>query len=308
MFGYVKTYAPEMKVAEYEYYRAAYCGLCRSMGKCTGQCSRMTLSYDFAFLALLRIALTDSTVKIEQKRCIAHPLHRRKMIERNDQLDFCAYAASLLTYHKMSDDISDERGAKRALARLSRPILSGGRRRSLRRGGYSELDRAVSEKLSELSAFERSGEPSVDTPADIFGDILANITAHSLVGNEAAIARTLGKHIGRWIYISDAIDDHAEDVKRDRYNPLKLLYGNELTVAQRNLLADALKNELCDAELALDLIDFKDNKILENIIRNVFYLGMPKTVESILANESLDKNDKNCRGRKDNLKNNERSI
>lgn len=289
MFGYVKTYTPEMKVAEYEYYRAAYCGLCRSMGKCTGQCSRMTLSYDFAFLALLRIALTNEAVAIERKRCIAHPLRRRKMMKQNEQLTFCAYAASLLTYHKMVDDISDERGGKRAVAALSKPMLSRGRRKALKRDGYSELDRTVAEKLAELSEFERSGEASVDTPADIFGDILAHITSCSLEGNEAKIARELGRHIGRWIYITDAIDDHAEDVKRERYNPLKLLYGEELSDRQKTLLADALKNELCDAERALDLIDFKDNKMLENIIRNVFYIGMPNTVERVLAGERCDK-------------------
>ena len=55
MFGYIKTYPPELKVREQEYYRAVYCGLCRTMGKCTGQCSRMALSYDFAFLVMLRL-------------------------------------------------------------------------------------------------------------------------------------------------------------------------------------------------------------------------------------------------------------
>ena len=35
MYGYVRTHAPELKVREQEYYRAVYCGLCRTMGKCT---------------------------------------------------------------------------------------------------------------------------------------------------------------------------------------------------------------------------------------------------------------------------------
>ena len=58
MFGYIRPHTPELRVREYEYYKAVYCGLCRSMGKCTGQCSRMTLSYDFAFLSLVRMALS----------------------------------------------------------------------------------------------------------------------------------------------------------------------------------------------------------------------------------------------------------
>ena len=56
MFGYVKPYVPALTVAEYEAYRGAYCGLCRTMGHLTGQISRMTLNYDFAFLAIFRLA------------------------------------------------------------------------------------------------------------------------------------------------------------------------------------------------------------------------------------------------------------
>ena len=73
MYGYVRTHAPELKVREQEYYRAVYCGLCRTMGKCTGQCSRMTLSYDFTYFALVRMALTGSFPAIKARRCLAHP-------------------------------------------------------------------------------------------------------------------------------------------------------------------------------------------------------------------------------------------
>ena len=47
MFGYVMPYVPTLQVQEYELYRAVYCGLCREMGRITGQASRLTLSYDF---------------------------------------------------------------------------------------------------------------------------------------------------------------------------------------------------------------------------------------------------------------------
>ena len=73
MYGYLRIHAPELKVREQEYYRAVYCGLCRTMGKCTGQCSRMTLSYDFTLFALVRMALTGETAAFRRRRCMAHP-------------------------------------------------------------------------------------------------------------------------------------------------------------------------------------------------------------------------------------------
>ena len=59
MFGYIRPEKTECKLREYEYYRGVYCGLCRSLGKCTGQCSRMMLGYDFTFMALVRLALEE---------------------------------------------------------------------------------------------------------------------------------------------------------------------------------------------------------------------------------------------------------
>ena len=112
MFGYVRVKHTELKVKEYEFYRGTYCGLCRSMGKCTGQCSRFALSYDFAFLALLRIAFDRTLVEFEQKRCLAHPLKKRNMMKPNPSLAYCSGAAALLNYHKIMDDLSDEKGAK----------------------------------------------------------------------------------------------------------------------------------------------------------------------------------------------------
>ena len=55
MFGYIKPDIPHLKVVDYELYKASYCGLCKAMGKKTGCLSSLTLSYDFAFLAFMRL-------------------------------------------------------------------------------------------------------------------------------------------------------------------------------------------------------------------------------------------------------------
>ena len=57
MFGYVRPFAPEMKVAEYEMYRGVYCGVCREIGRTSGQLSRFALTYDIVMLCAVRMAL-----------------------------------------------------------------------------------------------------------------------------------------------------------------------------------------------------------------------------------------------------------
>ena len=101
MYGYLRTHVPELKVRQQEYYRAVYCGLCRTMGQCTGQCSRMTLSYDFTLFALVRMALTGETVTVRSRRCIAHPLRKRPMADPNPTLRICAHASAILAHHKV---------------------------------------------------------------------------------------------------------------------------------------------------------------------------------------------------------------
>ena len=72
MFGYIIVHKPELKVREYETYKASYCGLCRSLKKRHGRIGQMTLSYDMTFLALLLIGLYEPETITGCERCIAH--------------------------------------------------------------------------------------------------------------------------------------------------------------------------------------------------------------------------------------------
>ena len=298
MFGYIRTDTPELRVRENEYYRAVYCGLCRAQGKCTGQCSRMTLSYDVAFLALVRLAVSGENPEIKRGACIAHPFRKRAYLSRCESLEYCAHAAALLTYGKIKDDISDERGSKRLKARLIMPVARSMRRRSLKK--YSELDKKIASGLKKLREIEAEKLSSVDIPADCFGDILSEVLSHGYSGNKEKILKNIGRHIGKWIYIVDAADDIEEDGKKNRFNPFIALYGeNNLTDEQKRLISDSLKLELLSSEPAFDLIDYESNRTAEGIIKNIIYRGMPQTADEILGlngkKKSKRKDDKHGR-------------
>ncbi len=280
MFGYVRVHKPELKVKEYELYRSAYCGLCRSMGKCTGQCSRMTLSYDFAFLALVRMTLLSESISIGKKRCIAHPLHKKTYVKNNPSLEFCSGAAAILNYHKVKDDIADEKGFKKLRSVLILPFVSHSRRKALKQG-LSELDKMVSEGLSALSVIEKEKRCSVDEPAAVFGRILGDIMSYGLSDADRRVAYSLGVAVGKWIYIADALDDWSEDAKKGSYNPFILLYGSDAPSEEElSRIKAALTNELFAAEAAVDLIEFGDEGI-KNIILNILYLGMPEKTDGL---------------------------
>ena len=50
MFGYVTPFKSELKIREYNLFRAYYCGLCKTMGNEYNQLVRMGLNYDLSFL------------------------------------------------------------------------------------------------------------------------------------------------------------------------------------------------------------------------------------------------------------------
>lgn len=294
MFGYIRTDTPELRVRENEYYRAVYCGLCRAQGKCTGACSRMTLSYDMVFLALLRLAVSGEIPEIKRGRCIAHPLKKRNYLDFCDSLAYCANASALLVYGKAIDDLQDEKGSKRLKARLTRPIAKHMRKKA--RKELADLDQKITDGLRRLAAVEAQKLPSVDIPADCFGDILADLLSYGLPEREERIMRNIGKHIGRWIYIVDAADDLDDDLKADRFNAFACLYGNNvLDESHRRDVANSLKLELMAAEPAFDLIDYRCDGNVEELIKNIIYRGMPNVAERILSPDEKQSTKKNKR-------------
>ena len=135
---------------------------------------------------------------------------------------------------------------------------------------YRELDEKVAQGLRELSEIEKRNLQSVDVPADKFGEILAEVLSYGVDENSAKILKNIGKHIGRWIYIVDAVDDIEEDAKKGRFNPLICLYGEgSIDDEKKRIISDSLKLELLAAEPAFELIDHENNRTVEEIINNI---------------------------------------
>ena len=155
MFGYVKPFAPDLYVREFDLYKAIYCGICREMKRKTGILSTATLSYDMVFLAIIRMSVSGEKLDLQKRACTVNPLRKKHMICGSPSIEYCARASALLTYNKILDDRSDERGAKRLLATLLSPIA----KRASVKAGLGELGdeiRRAMEKLSEIEASNTS--------------------------------------------------------------------------------------------------------------------------------------------------------
>ncbi len=270
MFGYIKPRTAELKVKEHEFYKSVYCGLCKSMKK-RASMLRMTLSYDFVFLALVRMAMTGDSCSFHLERCVVHPFKKRPVLDNNQSLTFCADASALLTYYNVLDKMADK-GKGRLRGYLSYPLA---KRIFKKISPDAELILSAEKHLGSLSEYEKQNGDSADCAAEHFGLLLSDIFSHGLDERNAAIAAEIGRHIGRWIYLIDALDDIEDDRKSGSYNPL-IIGGYNFDQA-----VTAMNMELIGLERAIELISFSDSGI-ENIIKNIIYLGMPDCAERVI--------------------------
>lgn len=272
MFGYVKPVSAELRVREYDFYRATYCGICRAMKSHTGFLSNVTLSYDSVFLALVRMLyIPDGDFGAEMRRCIAHPLKKRPMLKENSALIYTAKAFAVLTYYKMKDDLHDEGAAKRLLVNTTRPIVS----HAISLSALPELEKIAEEKLSAISKLEEEKCNSVDAPATLFGELLGEIFAFGLSDSARLVTYQCGLALGRFIYSADAAEDYYKDRKSGSYNPYVIMYdGRDLTEENRASIKCALTLECKKIEAAVNLMPFENRETIENIIKNIIYLGL----------------------------------
>lgn len=290
MFGYVKPVVAELLVKEHEFYRATYCGICRSMKKHTGALSGVTLSYDSVFLALVRMLyIDDKDFSARQRRCIAHPLKKRPMLDENPAIEYTARAFAVLTYYKLLDDFNDERGIKRMAVTAARPISHHANHKA----ALSALSEIAADRLAKIDALEAGKCASVDEPASLFGELLGEIFAYGLPEKDRLVPYECGYHLGRFIYAADAAEDYATDLEKGSYNPYVLLYGGEaLTRENKDTIKCALLLECKKIEAAVNLLPFGNRATIENIINNIIYLGLVKRIEFLDENEEKSPEDK----------------
>ena len=109
MFGYIQTCKEELKVREFEAYKGIYCSLCRQMGKEYGLLTRFSLSYDFTFYALLRMAREERCAGFRKGRCVFNPLAKCRFLkETSASLSLAAGVAVILVYYSIKDKLRDQ--------------------------------------------------------------------------------------------------------------------------------------------------------------------------------------------------------
>ena len=269
MFGYVRPSLARLSEEDRGRFSAAYCGLCRVLGRRYGQAARMILNYDFTFLAIL--LWPGEEAEALRRGCVAHPLQGRDFYPANEALELAADESVILAWWQIQDALADP-GRGKWKYRAAAGALRGAYRRA--RALRPAFDRTARSLLAELRAMEEARCPSLDEPAGAFARILAAAAAESGHPVKGRVLEQLLYHLGRWIYLVDAADDLAEDFASGSYNPLICRFGlerGELTEEARESLTVSLDHSIRLMGAAFELWDFGP---WAPIVRSTVYEGL----------------------------------
>ena len=289
MFGYIRPLAAELRVKEYAYYRAVYCGICKSMQQTVSPLLSMTLRYDFVLLVMVRMLLQGDAGVIRHMRCLANPLHKKPMLTDCDALLYTAQTAALLTHYGIRDNIADEQGLKRLAYRILSVPGCAMRKKTLKKNAaLVSLDEDMHSRLAALSTLEQRKEPSPDAAAEPFGCLLGEMFSYGMDGTSQRIAETVGAAVGRCIYLIDAADDAPNDEKSGSYNPFVLQAAEEgIAVSDylqkyRSRIENAILLSCRSAYNALLLADGCESHPAWPCVANILELGIPHITKQVL--------------------------
>ena len=279
MFGYVTFYRDELKIKDYDKFRAYYCGLCKQMGKSFNQLVRLGLSYDFTFLALLLDSLDCGETSFENQGCFKHMGKKRATVVENEAVSYAADMSIIFMYFKLLDDVRDDFSLVSAIAMI--PYWFAQLKIKSKYGG---IIGAIRGNLKELSRLEREECGNIDEIAHTFAGIMEKLFD---CGGEDL--KRLGYNLGRFIYIADAADDYEKDLKRKKYNPFKFAYSGKSPDEIREIAGRSMMMTLAMASENYEKLDVRKNK---DLLDNIIYMGLRQKMDAIVCGKNCDKKGK----------------
>ena len=292
MLGYVRIFADELKIKDYETYRSYYCGICHDIKYSSGQVSRISLNYDMTFAAILLTSLyDDSSTKCEYRRCIFHAAKKKRCF-RNIYTQYAADMCVLLTYHNLEDDWIDEK-------KKSSYVFAGALKKHCKKIAlkYPRQNKAVVDYLDKLHVIENAKAESLDEAANATGEMLGELLNYHEDDIWSGGLKRLGFFLGKFIYLMDAYEDVEKDRESGSYNPMIKLSGeSNFKEKSREILM------MVAAEAARS---FERLPIVENvdILRNILYCGIWTRFGIVNSEENNNKKKKRkCMGFDDDVR------
>lgn len=268
LFGYIITNHEKLTEDQQETYHSFYCGLCFGLSKKYGKTFSMLLNNDMTFLTVVLTGLEEPESTLTIRKCPIH-LRRKQNVSQNMYTDYAVDMTVLLSYYKALDDEQDEHSHSRFRKKLETPMESI-------RKTYPSQSKGVEEALKKIAQYEKENSTDLDALCNASGDMVQAIFSCPNISFRKEM-EGLGHALGKFIYLMDAYDDLDEDIKKDRFNPLKQRAQEEDFDAKIESYLELFLSEAADCFERMPILEYSD------IIRNILYSGVWTRFEQIKA-------------------------
>lgn len=283
MIGYIKANKAQLKVKDYEIYKGIYCSLCKQLRKSYSPLAQIFLSYDFAFLLVLKMAISPECPTFKTKRCHYNPLVKCNCCV-NEDIALCADLSIIISYYKVKDNIRDSKFLKKIAIYLFLPLVVIMHNKAKRR--LPDFEKVIARAMFEQASLEDNNQMSVDMAAQPTARALSAIfSMRESHDEQKKVLERLGYMLGRWVYIIDAVDDLPDDIKNNSFNPFRLNISDADSAEQNaqffEYAGEVLSTTAGEAVLAFELLNINR---FQDILENILFDGLAK-----VADETLEK-------------------
>lgn len=278
MFGFVRIHKDEMKIKDYEAYKAVYCSLCKQLVRDYSFLSGFLLNYDCTFFALFSMSIEPQCVGFKKGRCRYNPIKPCNYCSGGENtLSKAAALLILMSYYKLLDNINDGGFLKRLGLTLIKPIFSLWKRKAAKK--YPQYNTFCEEMYQSQLSCEQNRDTSVDEAAEPTAILLKKVFAVEAYSEHIRPAfEEFGYHLGKWVYLMDAACDIDDDIKQGSFNPIY----NKLKKSKTESV------EFCDGLLSQSLFlltsayNLIEKKRFKDILDNIILLGLTKKQKEVL--------------------------
>jgi hypothetical protein len=282
-----------MKIKDYELYRGVYCSLCRALGRNYSPIAQLFLSYDFAFAAVLRLAVMQGCFSFSQKRCPYNPAKKCMICSEKSELDYCSHAVIITVYYKVLDNLHDKGFKSKLIATLIYPIVWLMHKKAVRLA--PEIEKIIGDSMKIQSETEKKDAVSIDEAAHPSADALGNVISLGFEDETKNKLYSLGYMVGRFVYILDAADDLEDDIKSGSFNPFKAEFSDIKNEECRRNFAEKANGMLnLTHSGALDVLDETEKNRFEDILENIVFDGLDYSRKTVMSKYGENK-EKGCK-------------
>lgn len=287
MFGYVLPREDKLSEEEKLRYRAAYCGLCRCLKLRYGFSARFLVNYDMTFLYFL--LQEEKNQKPERCFCPARVVCKKNCMPSDAAMEYAADMSVLLSCWKLRDAQRDGNFGHRISAGAALRLYKKDWQKAAQK--HPKENQVFAEQLERLNRLEDECCSSIDRTADAFASLLRVCAVFCADEKKRRAVQVLLYHVGRFLYLADALEDLPKDNRSGSYNPLRYRYqlqDGKLSDADKKQLLQTADASVNLAASALELLPRTDDF---DILKNIVYYGLP-TVLSCVAEGTFRKKGK----------------